>query len=73
VDHVGCGVEETAWTAIDDFALFTHEDQIGSFYEGEGDAEGVYPEGRRVNWVLREVLDIYRCDSGEVYTKATYT
>lgn len=55
VDHVGCCVQEPAWSAIDDFAVVVDKDEIGGFDQGECNAEWVDPECRRVNWVLKNV------------------
>lgn len=52
VNHEGGGVEQAHGAAVDDAAFLVDADQVGRFDEGEGDAEGVYPEGVWLDRVL---------------------
>jgi hypothetical protein len=45
VDAVGCRVQKSARPAVYYFSFFVYEDEVGRLYEGEGDAEGIDPEG----------------------------
>ena len=51
VYHVGGRVSEAVFAAVDDFAGGVHLDQVAGFDHGEGKAEWVDPECRRVNRV----------------------
>ncbi len=51
VDHVGGCVEEAAFPSVNDFAGGVYLDEIAGSDQGEGDAEGVDPEGGRVDGV----------------------
>lgn len=51
MDHIGRGVEESAFAAIDDLAGVVDEDEVGLVDQAEGDAEGVHPEAVGLHWV----------------------
>jgi hypothetical protein len=45
-------IEETDWTAVDDFAVRIDEDQIGCYEMRPRNPEGIHPEARRVYGIL---------------------
>lgn len=53
VDHVRRGIEQPAGAARDDLPVVVDLDEIGRLDLGEGDAEGVDPEGGRVDGVAQ--------------------
>ena len=52
VDGEGGGVEESVAAAGEDLARVGYLEEGGDGDVREGDAEGVYPEGGAVEWVL---------------------
>jgi hypothetical protein len=59
VDHEGRGIEEAAGPAVDDISGVVDLDQIRGLDLREGDAEGVYPEGARVDWIPKGDVPCY--------------
>ena len=53
VDHIRRGVEQTAFATVNDLAVFIHANEIGPLDHGESDAEGIHPEGLRVDRILK--------------------
>lgn len=63
VDHEGGGVEGAVLAALEDVAFFADADQIRGFDEPEGRAEGVDPEGVRLDGVAVGDVSLGGCVS----------
>lgn len=62
MDHESGSVEEADGSSVNDFAGVVDLDQVRSLDQGEGNAEGIHPEGFRINGVL-DVARISRLSS----------
>lgn len=61
MDHERRGVEQPVRPAGDDLSFVVDLDQVGGFDQREGEAEGVYPEGRGVDGVAEGYVACYSC------------
>ena len=62
MDHERRGVEQPVGPAGDDLSFVVDLDQVGGFDQREGEAEGVYPEGRGVDGVAEGDVACYSCE-----------
>ena len=51
VDHVCCGIQQAAFTTINDLAFFIDADKVGSLDQGEGHTEWIHPKRFRFHGI----------------------